>query len=176
MWKKLLDSFVAGHGQLSPRGFLVAAERGYVSLSLLKILLRKIFSAIMIMQSHLLKFHPFGPQVRFDVTRAEEKRVAHYDLEDSDVNSLCGDADMDILGDSVPTAPSPAPGSTTEASISATEATCPGTQRSFHWRRSLIIPTHANAGYGTFAERKNCYVIPKASKPDSREIRSRPWL
>lgn len=58
----LIDSFLSGHKELSTRGLIATADRGYGSLSLLKSFLKQDMSSVMIMPNRLLHCHPFAPE------------------------------------------------------------------------------------------------------------------
>lgn len=77
---RLLDVFVAGHGEISLRGIIASADRGYGSITLLKSFLSRGMGGIMIMPSHLLKCHPFVGDSHFSVTRHDDEAGDYYNI------------------------------------------------------------------------------------------------
>lgn len=69
---KLLDILVESRGEQSLHGLVLTADRGYGSMSLMRILMGRGIGSMLIMPQHLLRCHPFVGQSFFNVTRLDD--------------------------------------------------------------------------------------------------------
>jgi hypothetical protein len=68
---KLIESLMEGRGELSSKGLIVTADRGYGKAALLETLRDKGIGCMFVMPQHLLKCHPFVASSYFNPSRAD---------------------------------------------------------------------------------------------------------
>lgn len=153
--EKLLDVFTSGHGEMSLRGIVASADRGYGSLKLLKNFISRGMGGVMIMPNHLLRCHPFAAESSFNVTRHDDEAGDYYDIADEDSD---GSSDNEIEEDGV----------LNEAIDTSTFLTTSVSTAFYDRRPTFIIPTNPKAGCNIYTAKRS-FSIPVYGRVTDRK-------